>query len=263
MAGSLATWQIILSLGAGGALVFAVLTWLRGQSLISRSFLTRAILLRSVGELVGTLGFVTALSLAPISLVSAIIQVVPLTITLGAAVFLREPVGWRRWTAIGTGFVGALIVIRPGLDGFDARSLWAVVAVVGLTLRDLSTRWVPRETSSFQLSFLAFLSLIPAALLLSLVSDRGWVAPGAAHGAMIVGAVTMGVVGYYAVTAAMRVGEVSFVTPFRYSRMVFALIAGIAVFGERPDWPMLLGTGLIIGSGIYTIWRESKLKAAA
>lgn len=263
MSGALPTWQITVSLGAGGALTFALLALVQGKPVISRSFLTRPIILRSVGEVVGTLGFFLALAVAPISLVSAILQVMPLTITLAAAVFLNEPVGWRRWSAICVGFIGTLIVIRPGMQGFDASSLIAVVAVLGLTLRDLSTRWVPAETSSTQLSYLAFLSLVPAGLAMALLSDRGWVAPGMTHGTMVLGSLVLAVGGYYAVTAAMRVGEVSFVTPFRYSRMVFALIAGIVVFGERPGLPMLLGTALIIGSGIYTVWRESKLKAAA
>lgn len=269
MAGALPTWQIIAALGSGGATVFGVLTVLRGQRLFTRAYFGRAVLLRNLGELIGTVGFVTAIALTPISSASAVLQATPLAVTLGAALFLGEPVGWRRWSAILAGFAGVLLVIRPGLEGFDINSLFAVQGVVGLAIRDLSTRRVDRGVSSFQLSFLAFLTLIPAAGVLSLVSPRAPVMPDGHIWAMTAGAVLLGALSYYAIVAAMRVGEVSFVTPFRYSRMLFALVVGFFVFRERPDTLMLVGAAVIVGSGIYTllreraVWRERKHRPAA
>ncbi|MCB1313335.1 MAG: DMT family transporter [Sedimentitalea sp.] len=262
MADALPTWQIIAALGLGGAAVFAALTVAQGQRLVTRAFLAPPVLLRSLGELIGTVGFVTAIALTPISSASAILQATPLAVTLGAALFLKEPVGWRRWSAILAGFAGVLLVIRPGLEGFDSRSLFAVLGVVGLAIRDLATRNVPASTSSFQLSFLAFLTLIPAAGLLALFSDRPFMVPTPALWGMIGGAILLGTLAYYAIVAAMRVGEISFVTPFRYVRMLFALIVGIAVFGETPDAPMLAGAAVIVASGIYTVWRERRLRRA-
>lgn len=269
MAGALPTWQIIAALGCGGALVFGTLTVLMGQRLLTRAFLSRAVLLRNLGELIGTVGFVTAIALTPLSSASAVLQATPLAVTLGAALFLGEPVGWRRWSAILAGFVGVLLVIRPGLEGFDINSLFAVQGVIGLAIRDLSTRRVDRGVSSYQLSFLAFLTLIPAAGVLSLVSPRAPVLPDAYLWSMTAGAVVLGALSYYAIVGAMRIGEVSFVTPFRYSRMLFALVVGFFVFGERPDVLTLLGAAVIVGSGIYTVlreravWRERKHRPAA
>ncbi|MBO9453212.1 DMT family transporter [Tropicibacter sp. R16_0] len=263
MADAMATWQIILVLGAGGAFVFALLTLTKRQPLFTRAYLSAPVMLRNLGELIGTLGFVTAIALTPISQASAILQATPLAVTLGAALFLNEPVGWRRWSAILVGFAGVMLVIRPGTEGFDIRSLFAVQGVVGLAIRDLATRKVPKETSSFQLSFLAFLMLIPAAFILSQFSDQAWVAPTPKIWGLFVGVVGLGVAAYYAIVAAMRIGEVSFVTPFRYSRMIFALIVGFVVFNERPDALMLAGAAVIVGSGIYTIWRERKHRPAA
>jgi len=263
MAGILPTWQIIGSLGAGGAIVFAGLALWQRQPLFSRAFLNRAIYLRSLGELVGTVGFMTAIALTPISSASAILQATPLAVTLGAAVFLREPVGWRRWSAIIAGFIGVILVIRPGLAGFNALSLFAVMGVVGLSLRDLMTRTVPPSISSYQLSFLGFLTLVPAAALFSLFSDRVFVPLTPLVSGQVVGMVLLGAISYYAIVAAMRLGEVSYVTPFRYSRLIFALIFGMAVFGERPDTLMLLGSLIIVGSGIYTVWRARKILAGA
>jgi drug/metabolite transporter (DMT)-like permease len=260
MAGALPTWQIIGSLGFGGALIFAGLTLSRGQPLLARSFLSPAIFLRSAGELVGTIGFMTAIALTPISSASAILQATPLAVTLGAALFLKEPVGWRRWSAIAAGFLGVMLVIRPGMDGFNVLSLFAVMGVVGLSLRDLMTRMVPPEISSYQLSFLGFVTLVPASVLLSLFSPRAFVMPSAMILTQLGGMVLLGVVSYYAIVAAMRVGEVSYVSPFRYSRLVFALVVGVTVFGERPDALMLIGSAIIVASGIYSVWRERKLQ---
>lgn len=261
-ASRLPTWEIILILGCGGAAIFAFLTLARGQRLWARAYLAPPVLLRNLGELIGTTGMVTAISLAPLSVVSAILQANPLLVTLGAAVFLKEPVGWRRWSAILAGFFGVMLVIQPGGAGFDPLALFAVAAVVGLAIRDLSTRAIPRETSSYQLSFLAFLVQIPAAALLAVATGQPFVAPSALNWVQMAAVVVLGGASYYAIVGAMRVGEVSFVTPFRYSRIIFALGFAMVVFAERPNALMLLGTAIIVGSGIYTLWRERKHRPA-
>jgi drug/metabolite transporter (DMT)-like permease len=262
MAGALATWQIIGVMGIGGAAAFACLTLWQGQKLFPRAAISRVILLRNLGELIGTVGFVTAIALTPISSASAILQATPLMVTLGAALFLKEQVGWRRWSAILVGFCGVLLIIRPGMEAFDPLSLFALLGVFGLALRDLATRNVPPAISSFQISFLAFLTLIPAAGVLSLFSAQGFVTPTPRLWLLMAAAVLLAVGAYYAIVAAMRVGDVSFVTPFRYSRMVFALVVGVVVFDESPDAPMLIGSAIIVASGIYTVWRERKRGSA-
>tara|TARA_R110002073_G_scaffold171701_1_gene328798 strand:+ start:181 stop:993 length:813 start_codon:yes stop_codon:yes gene_type:complete len=155
--------QIMGLLGIGAAAIFAVLVRAQDQALFPRAALSGPVLLRNAGELFGTLGFILAIALIPLSTASAILQATPLVVTLGAALFLGDPVGWRRWTAILVGFAGVLLVIRPGLEGFDVLSLFALQGVIGLAIRDLATRRVPATTSSMQLSFLAFLTLIPTA----------------------------------------------------------------------------------------------------
>lgn len=262
LAGSLSTWQILLILGLGGATTFGAAAWTQGQPLFSRAAILAPVVIRNVGEVVGTLGFVTALALIPISTASAILQTAPLIVTLGAALFLSEKVGWRRWTAIFAGFAGVLLIIRPGLAGFDMYALFAVQGALGLAIRDLATRRVPTEVSSSQLSFWAFLVLIPASGLLAAISGAPFVRPTGAEWGLIAIIVVLGVVAYYSIVAAMRVGEVSFVTPFRYSRILFALIIGVLVFAERPDALMLLGAVLIVASGLFTLWREGKQRAA-
>ncbi|MCZ0812128.1 MAG: DMT family transporter [Pseudomonadota bacterium] len=254
--------QILIMLGSGGAVAFGLIALARGHRLFSRDLLSGPVLLRNLGELIGTLGFVTAIALTPLSSASAILQATPLAVTLGAALFMGEQVGWRRWSAIIVGFVGVLLVIRPGLEGFEPASLFAVQAVIGLALRDLATRAVPRSVTSMQLSSYGFATTVPAGAVLIWLSG-GAVSPDAANWRDIGLALLLGVGAYYAIVAAMRFGEVSFVTPFRYTRLVFALVIGVTVFGERPDALTLTGAAIIIGSGLYTLLREQRLHRRA
>jgi drug/metabolite transporter (DMT)-like permease len=246
-------------LGLGGSLIFGAVVLAQGRALFSRDMLSLPIALRAVGEMLGTICFVSAIVLTPLSSASAILQATPLVVTLGAALFLGEPVGWRRWSAIIVGLFGVLLIVRPGMESFEALSLLAVAGVLFLATRDLATRRTPKEISTMQLSFLGFVVIIPAGLILMagtgsaavMLEGREWV--------YILSALGVGVCAYYAIVAAMRVGEVSFVTPFRYSRLLFALVAGIFVFGESPDALTLLGAAVIVASGIYTVWRERRL----
>ena len=263
LASAMPVGQIIGLLGAGGAVVFAVLCRTRRVPLFDRAALSPPVVLRNLAELIGTMGFVTAIALIPISTASAILQASPLLVTLGAVLFLNEPVGWRRWLAILVGFLGVLMIIRPGLEGFDSRALFAVIGAVGLAARDVATRRVPSTMSSMQLSFLAFLMLIPAAALLLLIGGDRPTLPAPRDWGLIAAAIGLGVVAYYFIVAAMRVGEISFVTPFRYTRIVFALIVGVLVFDEAPDALTLIGAFIIVASGLYTLWREQRIRAVA
>jgi drug/metabolite transporter (DMT)-like permease len=263
MSAALPIGQIVGMLGLGSALLVAIVLGLRGQPLFTRQILTPAVLLRAFGELIGTIGFITAIALIPLSTASAILQATPLFVTLGAALFLQEQVGWRRWLAILVGFAGVLMIIRPGLEGFNWASLFALQAVVGLGLRDLATRRVPRETSSLQLSFWAFLVLIPASVVLMWANGETLTLPGPSGWLYFAVALLIGIGAYYAIVAAMRSGDISFVSPFRYSRILFALAIGTSVFGERPDALTLAGAAVIVGSGLYTLWRERNVRAKA
>ena len=264
MAADLPVGQVVIVLGIGGAIIFGSIATYYGDKLISRAMLTPALLVRNAAEVFGTVGFVSAIALIPISTASAILQATPLVVTMGAALFLGETVGWRRWMAIAVGLVGVLLIIRPGLQGFDAKSLLAVMGVIGLAARDLATRRIPAVTSSRVITFYAFsVSILTGWILLQLgVTGDVWITPDTGQRMQLGMAVIVGVVAYYAIVAATRIGEMSVIAPFRYSRLVFALIIGVMVFEERPDALTLLGALIIVASGIYTLWRESRLSRA-
>lgn len=147
VSGRIPVGEILLVIGIGGTLIFAISAISRGEAVIARDFFSPVILIKNLGEMIGTFGFVTALALTPISTVSAILQATLLAVTLGAAIFMQEAVGWRRWSAITVGLIGVLIIIRPGLAGFETASLFAVLAVFGLSIRDLATRAAPKSLS--------------------------------------------------------------------------------------------------------------------
>lgn len=257
----LPTGQILIVIGLGGGAIFGALARRRGIALFTPVLLRPAVLARNVSEVIGTLGFVTAITMIPLATASAILQATPLVITMGAALIFAEPVGWRRWTAIGVGFVGVLVIIRPGMDAFDPWSITAVIGVLGLAGRDLASRAVPVAISNLQIATYGFLTLIPTGLILIAISG-GVVWPDGTGWLLLLGAIAVGTAGYYSITAASRTGEVAVVTPFRYTRLPFALLVGWAFFAEVPDALTYVGAALIIASGIYTFLRERRLARA-
>lgn len=255
-------WLIFATLGFGSAALFALILIRRGLPLWSNGYLSGAVILRNVAEGVGAWAFVSALALIPLATASAILQAAPILVAMGAALFLGETVGLRRWIAISVGFCGVLLIIRPGMAGFDINVLYAVLGVIGLALRDLATRRVPTDVHSLQLSMLGFLSLLPVTGVLWLTETKPLGALSTVDLSILVLMLPIGMLAYAAITVAGRTGEVGFVTPFRYSRMVFALIIGTVVFLEVPDTLTLVGVAIIIASGLYTLWREQVMKSA-
>jgi len=262
MAVALPMGQVVAMIGVGGTITFGTFTLARGQRIFSPALLSPAVLLRNLGEMIATASFVAALVLTTLSSASAILQATPLAVTLCAALFLGEPVGWRRWTAIIVGFAGVLLIIRPGLAGFTPASLLALVAVAALALRDLAVRKIPPTITSAQLSFWAFVTVVPTGLLMMAAMTTPPTVPGLPDWGRLAGAMVVGGLGYYAIVAATRTGEVAVVVPFRYTRLVFAMLLGAVAFGERPDGLMLTGAALVVGAGLYTIWREARKRPA-
>lgn len=253
-------WQLLAMTGTLGMTVFWLRLAQRRQPLWTRALLHPMVVLRNLGEVVGGVGFVTALAIGELASTSAILQVLPLTLVLGAALFLGEKVGWRRWASVAVGFAGVLLILRPGTATFQPAMIWALLGVAGLTMRDLATRRIPPGVPSDQLSASAYGAIVPGSLALGLVSGQAAVAVGPWQLGLLGGTVIFGVLGYATLVAASRLGEASSVAPFRYTRLGFALLVAAVVFGERPDLPMLLGAGMIALAGGYAMWREANAR---
>ena len=249
--------EVITLFGLGGMLAFILLARRQGEPAFSAAMLSRPMLVRSGFEVTGRLFYSLAIALTPLSIASAILQATPLVVVAGAAVLFGETVGLRRWLAIIAGFVGVMLIIRPGLAGFDVLSLLTVIGLIGFAGRDLATRAAPPALSNMQLGVAGFAMLTLAGVIILLVNGE-YRMPDATGLGLTLCATLFGVVAYNALTTAMRTGEVSAVTPFRYTRLLFALILGATIFGERPDALTLLGSVIVVASGIYVLTQNRR-----
>lgn len=247
--------QIMLVRGVFTVLLIALLAWYNG-ALRSFSVVVRPrIVLRAAGEAGGTVFFLIAIAHMPLANVTAIVQSLPLTITIGAALFLGEPVGWRRWSAIAVGLVGVVVIVRPGSDGFNTYALFALGTVVCCTVRDLATRGLPREVPSLMVSLATAIAVsICGAVMIEPLG--GWRPFPAIDAVALLGAAVLLIFGYQCIIMSMREGDISFVAPFRYMALVWAIILGYLVFGDVPGPAMILGAAIVVGSGIFSLYRE-------
>jgi drug/metabolite transporter (DMT)-like permease len=219
--------------------------------------LNRLVGFRVIGELGGTFFFLLPLFHMPIGNVMIIFQAVPLTVTAGAALFFGEGVGWRRWAAVIVGFIGVVIVVRPGLSGFDAYGLLVLVSVLFVAFRDLATRAMPFAIPTLCLTFATAASVTAMGGVMGLAED--WVLPSARNLAEVGGASVLLTIGYITSITAMRNGDMSLTASFRYVGVVFAITSGYLVWGDVPDLPTIAGSLIIIAAGLYTLYREHKV----
>lgn len=212
--------------------------------------------LRTGAEAVGTVFFLTALFVIPIADLSAILQALPLTVTLAAALFLGESVGWRRMVAICVGFIGVMIIIRPGMSVFNVYSLYGVAAVLAVTLRDIAARKLSKTIPSSRVAISAAVGVTVLAAAASILMGEVWVMPSAYAALLLVGAALCLMAGYLSAVAGMRMGDIGFVAPFRYTSLLVALILGLVLFDEWPDAWTQIGAAIVVATGLFTLYRE-------
>ncbi len=213
----------------------------------------RLVATRTVADVVATVFYLAGLFQIPLSNALTIVQVTPLAMTGAAALFLGEYVGWHRWTAVLVGFAGVLVVVRPGLSGFEAGSLLIVASVAAITVRDLSSRYLP-PISGAAVSFVAMVAITVVGFAIGFTET--WRVPSLAAFSAIVGGAIFLALGHIAVIVAMRAGEMSAIAPFRYVAIPLAIIFGFIAWGVVPDAITLIGTALIIAAGVYAFARE-------
>lgn len=255
--------QVLALTGGAGALVFWALAARQRQPILSMEALRGVSLLRTLAEAGAAVLYILALALSPLTLTAALLQASPLVVVAGAAIFLGEKVGWRRWVSVLVGFFGMLVILEPWDAAFDPTGLLTVACVLVLAVRDLVTRMIPARIGTFQVATWAYLGLVPAGAALMAGMGQGFVWPTPGQWAGLGGALISGLFGYYAIVAAMRLGEVSVVAPFRYTRLVFAMIIAMIFLAERPQASTLFGAAIVVGSGLYAFARERARKRAS
>ena len=251
--------QIMFFLISGGLILFALIAVAKGENLKEPRAFAPVLLLRYCTEMIGLLGMIMALTNVPLSIVGAVTQASPILVAVGAVIFLRETVSWRRWSSIAIGFCGVVLVIQPWGESLDYAVLWAVVALVGFSVRDLVTRLTPPDIASASLATFTMVAALPFTATWVLFTGEKFF-PAEINWVIVGCMVILGSVGYLLLITSLRLGELSAIMPFRYSRIVFLLIFGVLFFGESPSLSMLLGSALVIVSGIYLMWREHVVK---
>ncbi|MEP4197441.1 MAG: DMT family transporter [Aliishimia sp.] len=253
---TLPTGQILLFFGLGGALVFAGVACLTRTPLFTSDVVSRPMRWRVVFEVSGRLFYTLALTLTPLTSATVILQATPLVVVAGAALAFGERVGPRRWSAIAIGLLGVLVIVQPGTDGFSALSIFAVLGMLGFALRDLASRAAPATLSTAVLGLYGFLSIALAGALIAAWQATPFIWPDPQTSLYVIGIILTGVAGYSCLMRAMRTGDVSAVTPFRYTRLIFGITLGVMIFGEPLTPAMLLGSALIVTSGLFILLRK-------
>jgi len=259
VAGNLGLFQIMFLRGLLATALLALLA-IKKKSIfpILNKSDWKVLAYRMIGEVGATLCYLTALFNMPLANATAILQALPLAVTLGAALFMGQTVGWRRYIAILVGFAGVLVIVRPGSEGFNAYSMWALAAVVFIVLRDLSTHRLSSHVPSIFVALLTSTSITLTGAVMS--SVLVW-SPVSVNDLELLGVAAVFLIfGYLFSIMTMRVGEISFISPFRYTALIWSIFLGYAVFGDMPDAWTLLGSAIVVLMGIYTFYRERKIK---
>ena len=251
--------QVMVFYGVGSLIVFWGLMSVRGESIRLSPITNLAVLLRNIGDLIAINGICLALVFVPISTIGAVIQTVPLMVTAAAALFLGERVGTKRWLAIVIGFLGTLFIIQPGATSFDITTIFVFIAAIGMALRDIATKVVRENFSTLLLTFYTSMLFILSGGVLLIITGGASV-PDIDMVVILAAMIVLGSLGFFFTTEAVRMGDVSVVIPFRYTRILFSLAAGILVLGEHVDTIMLFGIALTILSGLYIWHREIVIK---
>ena len=215
--------------------------------------------LRSMGDIGASYFFLTALFNMPLANATSILQLLPLTVALGAVLVFQEPTGWRRVLAIVVGFGGMFLIVRPGVEGFNHYSIYALVAVGFVTLRDLTTRKINRQVPSLMVTFFNAVAICLYSTIAMIWVD--WVPVGLSNAVYLLAAAVLISAAYLLSVLVMRRGDISFIAPFRYTGLIWALILGLIFFDHWPDLLTLMGAAVIVLSGLFTMWREAQFKA--
>jgi drug/metabolite transporter (DMT)-like permease len=210
--------------------------------------------LRTVLEIATVMLFLISILNMPYAAGVSVQQSNPLVMMAAAALLLGERVGWRRWLAAIIGFIGVLIIIRPGTPSFGWPAFTMIGSVVAMVLRDLVTRRLGPGIASLQLTVVAVISVGLSGLLLWPFEQ--WVAPSMDGLALLAVAAVGSMGGIHWMIKAVRTGDVSVVIPFRYSLIPFGVVAGIVGFAEWPDMVALAGMAIVIGAGLFALHRE-------
>jgi drug/metabolite transporter (DMT)-like permease len=233
--------------------IAVALAWRPGQGVAWRSTRPGLQALRGLLLVVEMGMFVWAFKTMPLADVQAIAAATPLMVVALSVPMLGESVGWRRWAAVGVGFVGVLLIVRPGFQALGLGTLVALCGAVLFAFYQIMLRVVGRDDSP---GTTAIWSGAMGAIVTSFVAPFDWIAPDLYGWILLAAAAVLGAAGHTIYSAAFVLAPASAIQPFAYLMLVFAVILGWLIFGDWPDIWTLAGAGLIVASGLYAWHRE-------
>jgi drug/metabolite transporter (DMT)-like permease len=246
----------IVAIRGAFTLLFALLIIIaRGETDRLRRITDPYLMLRALIEGFTGMLIIYALSLMPIANLTAILLVQPFFMTVIGVAILGEHAGWRRWLAVIAGFIGMLLVMKPATAEFNAVSLVGLLAALFVMGRDLLTRKIPAYVPTTVVTFATALAAVPIGLAGALAEP--WVMPGLIPFLVTMASGAFLVFAFILMVIAFRDTDVSAISPFRYTLVVFAVIYGMILFGEVPDTVSFAGMGVIVAAGVYMLHRET------
>jgi drug/metabolite transporter (DMT)-like permease len=253
--------QMLLVRGLISSVLLLLLAWATGAMGHVHRMLEPKVVWRSLAEALCSVLYFLALMRMTLADVAAINQFAPLLVMVGAAVLFAEPVGWRRWSAAGVGFLGVLLIVKPGTSAFQPASLLMLASAFLVAVRDLVTRRIQPGIPTVLVTAAAVIAVTLTGGLMT--PFETWHTPSRLEWLMLSGSGVAVIAGFMFAIEAMRVGDIAVVTPFRYTFMVFATLLSFVVFGDVPDGLEWIGIALIVASGLYTLHRQRVRRAAA
>ncbi len=258
---SLPVGEIIMLRGGMAMLIIAAICLHMGILGGIVQMRSNRVMIRATLDLIATVMFVTALMHMEIANITSIMQAVPLAVALMSMVFLKEHIGIRRGSAIVLGFIGVLMIVRPSPASFNVYDLLALLIVFAVAVRDLVTKRITSRVPTQIVALANAIFVTAGGSALCLWSGLIW--PDARQFGLLALAAVFLSSGYLFMVATLRLGDLSGTAPFRYSIMVFAILSGVVVFGEIPDFTAMLGMVLIVATGLYAAHREAGLSDSA
>ena len=248
--------QIMFLRGAVICVIFTLFMSLRKQTVFNRRTLHRWNLLRGVLELCATLSFLTGLSLLPIAVASTLGFSSPIFLALLAALVLKEKVGFDRWVVILVGFGGVMLISNPFSDSTSWAVIFPIICAFFVALRDIAIRYVPSDIPSSQVAFTNAWIVMIGGGIYSMFQGWGTAELHWYFWILALGAVMYG--GYLFFIMGSRLGELSFIGPFKYVSILIALIYGYVIWGDQPSLMMIAGALVIVFSGIILLSTEKR-----
>lgn len=247
--------QILFCRGILACSVLAVVVLVRQRGRLTLPWRDRWVWARSGFELGVALCYFNALSALPLAEATGVLFVFPILLTALAAFLLKEQVGWQRWSAVAAGLVGVTLIVRPGTAAFEPAALWALAAAVCIAGRDLATRFVGLASGSENIALMTTLLTTTGSLV---TLPGGWVA---LDGLSVLAFATSALLvsgAFLCLVAGTRAGDVSFTAPFRYVTVPLSFVLGFLIWGHVPGALVILGSAIVVGAGLFVLYREQR-----